>query len=101
MASRSQGITVEIGGGTTKLSKALEGVNKSIKGMQSGLKNVNKLLKLAGVSLLAFEVYAFYIKSVARSFYSQLLLLWIPMRTKFPLCFLSAFFLMLFLIPFI
>ncbi len=54
-----------------------------------------------GVSLLAFEVYAFYIKSVARSFYSQLLLLWIPMRTKFPLCFLSAFFLMLFLIPFI
>ena len=58
-------------------------------------------LFLAGVSLLAFEVYAFYIKSVARSFYSQLLLLWIPMRTKFPLCFLSAFFLMLFLIPFI
>lgn len=56
---------------------------------------------MAGVSLLAFEVYAFYIKSVARSFYSQLLLLWIPMRTKFPLCFLSAFFLMLFLIPFI
>ena len=55
----------------------------------------------SGVSLLAFEVYAFYIKSVARSFYSQLLLLWIPMRTKFPLCFLSAFFLMLFLIPFI
>lgn len=46
MASRSQGITVEIGGGTTKLSKALEGVNKSIKGTQSGLKNVNKLLKL-------------------------------------------------------
>ena len=55
----------------------------------------------AGVSLLAFEVYASYIKSVARSFYSQLLLLWIPMRTKFPLCFLSAFFLILFLFPFI
>ena len=32
MASRIQGITVEIGGDTTKLSKALEGVNKSIKG---------------------------------------------------------------------
>ena len=46
MASRSQGITVEIGGGTTKLSKALESVNKSIKGTQSGLKDVNKLLKL-------------------------------------------------------
>ena len=30
MASRIQGITVEIGGDTTKLSKALESVNKSI-----------------------------------------------------------------------
>ena len=38
MASRIQGITVEIGGDTTKLSKALESVNKSIKGTQSGLK---------------------------------------------------------------
>lgn len=46
MASRIQGITVEIGGDTTKLSKALENVNKSIKGTQSGLKDVNKLLKL-------------------------------------------------------
>ena len=46
MASRIQGITVEIGGDTTKLSKALESVNKSINGTQSGLKDVNKLLKL-------------------------------------------------------
>ena len=46
IASRIQGITVEIGGDTTKLSKALESVNKSIKGTQSGLKDVNKLLKL-------------------------------------------------------
>lgn len=46
MVSRIQGITVEIGGDTTKLSKALESVNKSIKGTQSGLKDVNKLLKL-------------------------------------------------------
>ena len=46
MASRIQGITVEIGGDTTKLSKALESVNKSIKGTQSRLKDVNKLLKL-------------------------------------------------------
>ena len=38
IASRIQGITVEIGGDTTKLSKALESVNKSIKGTQSGLK---------------------------------------------------------------
>ena len=42
MASRIQGITVEIGGDTTKLSKALEGVNKSIKGTQSGLKDILK-----------------------------------------------------------
>ena len=54
-----------------------------------------------GVSLLAFEVYASYIKSVARSFYSQLLLLWIPMRTKFPPVLSFCLFLMLFLIPFI
>lgn len=46
MASRIAGITVEIGGDTTKLSKALEGVNKTIKTTQSELKDVNKLLKL-------------------------------------------------------
>lgn len=46
MASRIAGITVEIGGDTTKLSKALEGVNKSIKTTQSELKDVNKILKL-------------------------------------------------------
>ncbi len=42
MASRIAGITVEIGGDTTKLSKALEGVNKSIKNTQTQLKDVNK-----------------------------------------------------------
>ena len=31
MANRIKGITVEIGGDTTKLSKALDGVNKNIK----------------------------------------------------------------------
>ena len=61
----------------------------------------NQFKKLTGVSLLAFEVYASYIKSVARSFYSQLLLLWIPMRTKFPPVLSFCLFLMLFLIPFI
>ena len=45
MASRIRGITVEIGGDATKLSKALEGVNKTIKGMQTEFKDVNKLLK--------------------------------------------------------
>ena len=46
MAKRIKGITVEIGGDTTKLSKALEGVNKNIKNTQSQLKDVEKLLKL-------------------------------------------------------
>lgn len=46
MADRIKGITVEIGGDTTGLKKALEGVNKSIRDTQSQLKDVNKLLKL-------------------------------------------------------
>ena len=46
MANRIKGITVEIGGDTTKLSKALEGINKDIKGTQTQLKDVQKLLKL-------------------------------------------------------
>ena len=46
MANRIKGIIVEIGGGTTKLSKALEGVNKNIKNTQTQLKDVQKLLKL-------------------------------------------------------
>ena len=46
MANRIKGITVESGGDTTKLSKALEGVNKDIKGTQTQLKDVQKLLKL-------------------------------------------------------
>lgn len=46
MANRIKGITVEIGGDTTKLSKALEGVNKNIKTTQTQLKDVQKLLKL-------------------------------------------------------
>ena len=44
MADRIKGITVEIGGDTTGLSKALSGVNKEIKSTQSQLKDVNKLL---------------------------------------------------------
>ena len=46
MSNRIRGITVEIGGDTTKLSKALEGVNKNIKNTQTQLKDVEKLLKL-------------------------------------------------------
>lgn len=46
MANRIKGITVEIGGDTTGLEKALKSVNTTIKSTQSALKDVNKLLKL-------------------------------------------------------
>ncbi len=44
--SRIKGITVEIDGDTTGLSKALSSVNKEMKSTQSQLKDVEKLLKL-------------------------------------------------------
>lgn len=46
MANRIKGITVEIGGDTTKLQTALKGVNGQIKSTQSQLKDVEKLLKM-------------------------------------------------------
>lgn len=46
MASRIQGITVEIGGDTTKLQTALKGLNGEIKSTQTALKDVEKLLKM-------------------------------------------------------
>lgn len=46
MADRIKGITIEIGGDTTGLSKALSGVNKEISGTQGQLKDVERLLKL-------------------------------------------------------
>ena len=46
MANRIKGITVEIGGDTTKLQTALRGVNSEIKNTEAQLRDVNKLLKL-------------------------------------------------------
>lgn len=46
MANRIAGITVEIGGDTTKLSTALKSVNSEIRSTQQQLKDVNHLLKL-------------------------------------------------------
>ena len=46
MADRVKGITVQIGGDTTGLSKALKGVNSDIKSTQTTLRDVNRLLKL-------------------------------------------------------
>ena len=44
MASRISGITVEIGGDTTKLTDALKNVNRTISGTQAQLRDVEKLL---------------------------------------------------------
>ena len=46
MSKRIQGITVEIGGDTTKLTTALKNVNGEIRNTQAQLKDVEKLLKL-------------------------------------------------------
>lgn len=46
MADRIKGITIEIGGDTTALSKALSGVNKEINSTQKQLRDVERLLKL-------------------------------------------------------
>lgn len=46
MPDRVKGITVEIGGNTTGLSKALGGVNSEIRNTQTNLKDVERLLKL-------------------------------------------------------
>ena len=46
MANRIKGITVEIGGDTTGLDKALKGVQSTLRTTQTSLRDVNKLLKL-------------------------------------------------------
>ena len=46
MAGNIKGITIEIGGDTTGLDKALKGVNASARSAQQELKEVNKALKL-------------------------------------------------------
>ena len=46
MASNIKGITIEIGGNTTKLQDALKGVNKTIYNCNSELKQLNQALKL-------------------------------------------------------
>ena len=46
MASRIKGITVEIGGDTTGLDKALKQVQSTLRATQSSLRDVNRLLKL-------------------------------------------------------
>ena len=45
-SSKIRGITIEIGGDTTKLDKALGSVGKKVRDTQAELREVNKLLKL-------------------------------------------------------
>lgn len=45
MASRIAGITIEIGGDTTKLQSSLKSLDKSIKDTKNELKDIDKLLK--------------------------------------------------------
>lgn len=45
-AGRIRGITIEVGGDTTKLTKALAGVDNSIKTTQSNIRDLDKALKL-------------------------------------------------------
>lgn len=45
-SSKIKGITIEIGGDTTKLGKAIEAVDKNTKSLQGELKQVEKLLKM-------------------------------------------------------
>lgn len=54
MADRIKGITIEIGGDTTKLTESLREVDQSLRDTQKNLKDVNKLLKYdpANVDLL-------------------------------------------------
>lgn len=46
MANQIKGLTVEIGGDTTKLGKALESVNKKSRDLSSELGEINRMLKL-------------------------------------------------------
>ena len=45
-SNRIKGITIEIGGNTTKLDKALAGTDKQLKQTQNSLKDVERLLKM-------------------------------------------------------
>lgn len=46
MAGKLKGLTIELGGDTTKLDKALESVNKRSRDLSSELGQINKLLKM-------------------------------------------------------
>lgn len=55
MANNIKGITIEIGGNTAPLQKALEGVNKTSRDLQGELKEVEKQLKLDPTNTVLLE----------------------------------------------
>ena len=63
--SRIKGITVEIGGDTTRLQSALKGVNSEIKNTQSQLKDVEKLLKYDALQREIIETEEYLQKAVS------------------------------------
>lgn len=68
MADRIKGITIEIGGDTTKLSKALQGVNKDLRETKTQLRDLDKLLKVdPGNTKLLQQKYEAMGKAVADS----------------------------------
>lgn len=55
MANRIKGITVEIGGDTTKLDKALKGTQDNLSKTKTALKDVERLLKLDPTNTVLLE----------------------------------------------
>ena len=56
MASKNiKGITIEIGGNTTKLQDALKGVSKTISSTNSEIKQLNQALKIDPKNIILLE----------------------------------------------
>lgn len=62
MADRIKGITIEIGGNTTKLTEALAKVNTSLSASQRALRDVNKLLKFDSTNVTLLKQKQDYLK---------------------------------------
>ena len=77
MANRTKGITVEIGGETTKLQTALKGVNGQIKNTQSALHDVERLLKLVPHKINFCSIYIFFLYSTSILFLIKFTLIYL------------------------
>ena len=75
-----KGITIEIGGDTTGLQKALSGVNDKLKNTQAQLKDVNTLLKLDPSNTVLVAQKQELLKNAIADTASKLDTLWRPER---------------------